>query len=147
MGHTYAANIIHCVFSTKERAPLIPVERQENLCAYLLGIARNMKIKVLAIGGVNDHLHLLIVLPPTRNLAKVMCDLKANSSKWMNETGVPFSWQEGYGAFSVSPSRIADVQRYIRNQAKHHAKRNLEQELTELLAKSGISFEAKYVFG
>jgi hypothetical protein len=76
-----------------------------------------------------------------------MCDLKANSSKWMNETSVHFSWQEGYGAFSVSPSRIADVQRYIRNQEKHHAKRNFEEEFTELLEKSGISYDSKYVLG
>jgi REP element-mobilizing transposase RayT len=147
MSHTYTANIIHCVFSTKERAPLIPPDRQEKLWADVLGIARNMNVKVLAIGGVPDHLHLLIALPPTQNLAKVMCDLKANSSKWLNETGAPFSWQEGYGAFSVSPSRIADVQRYIRNQDKHHKKRNFEQEFTDLLTKSGIPFETKYVFG
>jgi REP element-mobilizing transposase RayT len=147
MGHTYAANFIHCVFSTKDRAPLIPAERQKNLWAYLLGIARNMNVKALAIGGVPDHLHLLIALPPSRNLAKVMCDLKANSSKWMNETGVPFAWQEGYGAFSVSPSRVADVQRYIRSQAEHHTKRNFEQEFVDLLRKSGIPFEEKYVFG
>jgi putative transposase len=147
MSHTYTTNIVHCVFSTKERAPLIPTDRQEKLWAYLLGIASNMKLKILAIGGINDHVHLLISLPPTRKLAKVMCDLKANSSKWLNETGVRFAWQEGYGAFSVSPSRIADVQRYIRNQAEHHKKRNFEQEFIDLLKKSGTPFEGKYVFG
>ena len=147
MSHTYATNIVHCVFSTKERAPLIPQDRQEELWSYLLGIARNMEVKILAIGGVHDHLHLLIALPPKMNLAKVMCELKANSSKWLNESGVRFSWQEGYGAFSVSPSRVADVQRYIRNQAEHHKKRNFEEEFLELLKKSGISFEEEYVFG
>ena len=94
---------------------MIPPDRQEKLWAYVLGIARNMNLKILAIGGVADHLHILLSLPPKMNLAKVMCDLKANSSKWLNESGVNFAWQEGYGAFSVSPSRIADVQRYIRN--------------------------------
>ena len=147
MSHTYTANIVHCVFSTKQRVPMIPTDRQQHLWAYVLGVARNMKIKILAIGGVSDHLHLLLALPPTANLAKVMCDLKANSSKWLNETGRAFAWQEGYAAFSVSPSRVVDVQRYIRNQAEHHKKRNFEQEFVELLRKSGIPFEEKYVFG
>jgi putative transposase len=147
MSHTYTANIVHCVFSTKQRAPMIAADRQEHLWAYLLGIARNLKIKILAIGGVADHLHLLIALPPTMNLAKVMCDLKANSSRWLNETGGHFAWQDGYAAFSVSPSRIGDVQRYIRNQAEHHKKRNFEEEFVDLLRKSGIRFEEKYVLG
>jgi REP element-mobilizing transposase RayT len=147
MSHTYTSNLLHCVFSTKHRAAIIPADRQEHLWAYLLGIARNMKIKILAIGGTSDHLHLLIALPPTMNLAKAMCDMKANSSKWLNEAGLHFAWQEGYGAFSVSPSRVADVQRYIRNQAEHHKKRNFEQEFVDLLRKSGIPFDEQYVFG
>ena len=72
MGHTYTSNFLHCVFSTKQRAAIIPTDRQEHLWAYLLGIARNMKIKILAIGGTSDHPHLLIALPPTMNLAKAM---------------------------------------------------------------------------
>jgi putative transposase len=95
MSHTYSANFVHCVFSTKERALLIPHGRLEELWAYLLGIARNEKVKILAIGGVCDHLHLLISLPPKMNLSKVVC-VKANSSKGMNESGVPFAWQEGF---------------------------------------------------
>jgi len=126
---------------------MIDPERREDLWAYMLGIARNEKIRMLAIGGVADHMHLLIALPPKMNLSKVVCDLKANSSKWMNEKGVRFAWQEGYGAFSVSPSRIVDGQRYIRNQAEHHKKRNFEDEFVDLLRRSGISFEEKYVFG
>ncbi|HXP22867.1 MAG TPA: IS200/IS605 family transposase [Candidatus Sulfotelmatobacter sp.] len=147
MSHTYTANIVHCVFSTKQRAPMIPADRQEHLWAYFLGIARNLKIKILAIGGVADHLHLLIALLPTMNLAKVICDLKANSSRWLNETGGHFAWQDGYAAFSVSPSRIGDVQRYIRNQAEHHKKRNFEEEFVDLLRKSGIPFEEKCALG
>ena len=147
MSHTCSANIVHCVFSTKGRAPMITTEHQEELWAYILGIARNQKIKILAIGGVADHLHLLIALPPKMNLSKVVCDLKANSSRWLNEKGIRLALQEGYGAFSVSPSRISDVQRYIRNQAEHHKKRNFEDEFRDLLNRSGISFEEKYVFG
>jgi putative transposase len=147
MGHTYATNVVHCVFSTKERAPLIPAERQERLWAYLLGIARNMQVPILAIGGVADHLHILISLPPSCNLAKVICDLKANSSRWLNETGVRFSWQEGYGAFSVSPSRIGAVQQYIRGQPEHHKRRNFEEEFLDLLRKSGVPFEPRHALG
>ena len=147
MSHTYTSNLLHCVFSTKQRAAIIPADRQEHLWAYLLGIARNLEIKILAIGGTSDHLHLLFALPPTMNLAKVMCDMKANSSQWVNEASLRFAWQEGYGAFSVSSSRVADVQRHIRNQAEHHKKRNFEQGFVGLLRKSGIPFEEKYVFG
>ena len=138
MSHTYSSNIVHCVFSTKGRASLIADDRREELWAYILGIARNEKLKVLAIGGVADHLHILIALPPKLNLSKVICDLKANSSRWLNEKGIRFAWQEGYGAFSVSPSRIGDVQRYIRNQVEHHKKRNFEEEFRDLLGNPGF---------
>lgn len=125
MSHTYATNIVHCVFSTKERVLSIPENRQQELWAYLPGIARNMEIKILAVGGVRDHLHLLISLPPKMNLAKVMCDLKANSSKWLNESGVDFAWQQGYGAFSVSVfpalTRWANEWRRFRGFRARHA--------------------------
>jgi putative transposase len=147
MSHTYAANLVHCVFSTKAPRPSIPAERQQKLWAYILGIARNTNVAVMAIGGVSDHIHVLISLPPTRNLAKVMCDFKANSSRWLKEPGLQFAWQEGYGAFSVSPSRVADVQPYIRNQSEHHKRRNFEEEFIDLLRKSGIAFDPKYVLG
>ena len=147
MSHTYSANVLHCVFSTKHRAPLIVEDRREKLWAYFLGIARNMNLRVLAIGGVSDHLHVLLALPPTRNLAKVMCDLKANSSRWMNETGASFAWQEGYAAFSVSPSRIAAVQHYIHHQKEHHDKRSFEEEFVALLKGAGIAYEPEHVLG
>jgi putative transposase len=76
MGHTYATNVGHCVFSTKERAPLIPAHRLERLWAYLLGIAGNMNVPILAMGGSTNHVHILLALPPARNLAKVVCDLQ-----------------------------------------------------------------------
>ena len=147
MAHTYSTNIVHCVFSTKGRQRLIPPPRRETLWAYLYGTAHNLGIPVLAIGGITDHIHILISIPPTRNLSKIICDLKANSSRWLNQTGDRFAWQEGYGAFSVSPSRIAVVQHYIRNQADHHKKRNFEEEFLDLLKSSGITFEPQTVFG
>jgi len=112
MGHTYAANLVHIVFSTKDRASTISEQRQSELWAYLQGIARNLKSETLAIGGMPDHVHLLISVPRSIALSGLVMKVKANSSKWM---GVDFAWQEGYGAFSVSPSNIDIVQRYIRS--------------------------------
>jgi len=146
MSHTYTSNLMHCVFSTKGRCDLIPEELQDKLWAYLTGIARNLKIASLAVGGTANHLHLLIGLPATMALADAVGKLKANSSRWMGEHGIEFEWQKGYGAFSVSPSMVGTVKSYIRNQAEHHKKRNFEEEFLVLLRKSGIVFDAGRVF-
>jgi REP element-mobilizing transposase RayT len=116
MSHAYARNYIHVVFSTRQRQKAIPAELQPNLWAYLRGIAKNYQIDLLAIGGVDDHVHLLLALPPKLSLADALRALKANSSKWMNESGQHFSWQDGYGAFSVSTSNLESVRGYIQNQ-------------------------------
>jgi putative transposase len=94
-----------------------------------------------------DHLHILLSLSPTKTLAETVRDLKANSSRFMSESGPQFSWQEGYGAFSVSPSQIPVVKGYIRNQAEHHKMRNFEQEFLALLKKAGVAYDPRYVFG
>ena len=133
MAHTYTTNLVHCVFSTKERARAIPDGRKEKLWAYLYGIAHNLRIDVLAIGGTSDHVHLLLSLPANRQLAETVRDLKANSSRWMSGHGDAFAWQQGYGAFSVSPSQVPVVKRYIRNQEEHHKKRNFDEEFVALL--------------
>ena len=110
MSHTYPQT--SCIaFSAQRRARLIPARTTGRAVGLLLGIARNEKVKILAIGGVRDHLH-ISSLAPKINLSKVICDLKANSSKWMNESGIPFAWQEGYGAFSVSPSALRGTTLY-----------------------------------
>jgi REP element-mobilizing transposase RayT len=144
MAHTYSTNVVHCVFSTKHRRDMIA--DQTKLWGYLSGVARHLKVPLLAIGGIANHVHLLISVPPTQNLAKIMCDLKANSSRWLNENGIPFAWQQGYAAFSVSPSRVAAAQEYIRHQAEHHKKRDFEQEFLDLLRRSGVTFDARDVF-
>jgi REP element-mobilizing transposase RayT len=146
MSHTHAANFVHCVFSTKERRNLIPAEMQERLHAYLIGIADNLGFKILAAGGTSNHVHLLIGLPASLTLAEVMQKLKANSSRWLGENGVRFEWQKGYGAFSVSPSLLATVQAYIRNQGEHHRKRSFEEEFRALLEKSGVAYDAQRLF-
>ena len=119
---------------------------QPKLWSYLAGIGRNHGFLVLANGGIEDHVHLLIQLPPVLALAKAVSLLKANSSRWMGEHGIKFAWQEGYGAFSVSASNLAAVERYIQNQAAHHRKITFEQEFLALLRKHRIDFDPKYVF-
>jgi|SRR5208282_3449835 len=146
MSHTYAANFVHCVFSTKERRDLIPAELQDRLYAYMIGIADNLHFKILAAGGTSNHVHLLIGLPPALTLAEAVQKLKANSSRWLGESGLQFEWQKGYGAFSVSPSLLPTVQAYIRNQAEHHKKRSFEEELLALLKKSGVTYDAEQLF-
>jgi REP-associated tyrosine transposase len=102
----------------------------------------------MIIGGVKDHVHALLLLPPTLPLAKAIQFLKGNSSKWLDETtGNKFSWQEGYAAFSVSASQTAEVVRYIENEAAHHAKKSFEEEFMEFLTKCGVAYDPAHVLG
>ncbi len=144
MAHTYASIFIHCVFSTKDRVPCIPAERVPQLYAYLSGIAQSEGFSLIAAGGTPNHIHLLFALPPPYPLARAVQKLKGSSSRWM---GHDFSWQEGYGAFSVSPSQISVVKRYIHSQEQHHRKRNFEEEFVGLLRNCGIEYDERYVFG
>jgi REP element-mobilizing transposase RayT len=144
MAHTYASIFVHCVFSTKDRRPLISAARAPELYAYLSGIAHGEGFSLIAAGGTANHVHLLIALPAPKTLATAVQKLKGSSSRWM---GRGFSWQEGYGAFSVSPSQIPLAKKYIQNQAEHHSKRTFEQEFVALLRNSGIAYDEQYVFG
>jgi putative transposase len=138
---------VHVVFSTKHRQEIISDQAQPRLWAYMAGICKNHQIIALEIGGTEDHVHLLFHLPPTLALSKAVLLLKSNSSKWMNEAGTLFAWQEGYGAFDVSASNLESVAIYIRNQKEHHRKMSFEDEYVALLNKHGIGFNPKYVFG
>ena len=142
--HTLAANLVHCVFSTKGRTDLI--RDPERTWQYISGIARTKKIPLLAIGGTTNHVHLLLAVPPAMALAKLLQDLKGNSSEWLNETSHGFAWQSGYGAFSVSESRRQAVIDYIGGQEEHHRKWSFEQEFLTLLRNSKIEFDPKYIF-
>ncbi len=144
MSHTYSADFVHCVFSTKERKPTISNDQQGKLWAYLVGIGKNQGIDILATGGTENHVHLLLVLPPTRMLSEVVQKFKGSSSHWM---GTGFAWQQGYGAFSVSPSQVQVVKEYIHNQAEHHRKHTFEDEFVSLLKKCGIEYDPQFVFG
>jgi putative transposase len=108
MAHSFVSNYYHCVFSTKERRKLITPELEERLWPFLGGIARTHKMKALAIGGVEDHVHLLLSLPSTLAIAKAIQFIKGESSKWVHDTFAEhqkFAWQEGYGAFSIGISQ------------------------------------------
>jgi putative transposase len=144
MGHTYASNYVHCVFSTKQRSSLIPRERQSDLYGYMAGIAKSEGFGLLEVGGTANHVHLLILLPATYPLAQAVRKIKGGSSRWM---GTEFAWQEGYGAFSVSPSQVSVVRQYIRSQEEHHGKRSFEEEFVSLLRHCGLEFDKRYVFG
>ncbi len=138
MSHAYARNYLHIVFGTKERRPYIKAHIQTDLWSYLRGIARPYGIEMTAIGGTEDHVHILLLVPPKISAATIVRVLKANSSKWMNESGHLFGWQQGYGSFSVSVSNLNSVVEYIQNQPQHHAYRSFEEEFRALLKKHGI---------
>jgi REP element-mobilizing transposase RayT len=147
MSHTYAQNTLHVVFSTKERRKAIGKGFAPKIHAYIAGICNHHNIFVHAIGGTEDHIHLLIQLPTVLALAKALTTIKANSSKWAHESGHKLGWQEGYGAFSVSASVVPAVIRYIRGQEAHHRKMNFSQEFITLLKKHHIQYDPKFVFG
>jgi len=147
MSHTYAQNVVHIVFSTKDRRPTISKEFQARTWSYIGGICKKLEIFVHAIGGADDHIHLLIQVPPPLSLAKAVLAIKSNSSRWANQQSNGFTWQEGYAAFSVSASRIPAVIRYIRTQEAHHRRMNFEAEFVALLKKHGVEFDPRFVFG
>jgi len=136
MSHTYCSNRLHVIFSTKDRKRRISPEIQPRLWGYIAGIARHHGFEAIKVGGAEDHVHALLVLPPSMPLAKAVQLLKGSSSKHLNETraaGDHFAWQEGYGAFSVSASQTQSVMHYIENQPAHHARRSFEEEFLKFL--------------
>jgi putative transposase len=146
MSHTYIANYVHCIFSTKERQDSISAELQPRLWAYLIGTSKNLVIVPIAIGGTSNHAHLLLGLKPTMPIAEAVQKLKANSSRWIGEHGLSFEWQKGYAAFSVSPSLVESVGSYILRQEEHHRKRTFEEELLSLLRKSNVAHDVDQIF-
>ncbi len=148
MPSTYTSLHVHLVFSTKERVPVISGEWHDRLHAYLGGTVKGLDGVPLAIGGMADHVHLLVGLKSSHRLDYFLRDLKADSSEWVHkEIGQRlFAWQKGYGAFSVSPSNIEGVRRYVLNQEKHHRRKTFQEEYLELLKASGIEFDERYLW-
>jgi len=148
MPHALVNNRVHVVFSTRGRKNLIGKDVQPRLWAFIGGIARKNGFTAIAVGGVENHAHALLALPATMPLAKAMQLIKGGSSKWCNQNlQTQFAWQEGYSGVSVSPSHREAVVRYIANQEKHHQRQAFEDELLELLKKSGTAFDRDNVFG
>jgi REP element-mobilizing transposase RayT len=148
MPSTHLSLHYHLVFSTKDRVPIIVTAWRERLHAYLGGVVRNVEGVPEAIGGVADHVHLLIGLRATARLADVMRDLKAVSSRWVHDEirERAFAWQEGYGAFTVSPSQRKAVREYIARQEEHHRTRTFQEEYIELLQRSGAEYDERYLW-
>jgi REP element-mobilizing transposase RayT len=149
MANTFTSLHYHLIFSTKRREPWILRESEERLWVYLAGIARNIGLKPLLIGGVEDHVHILLGCPPTASISEVMQRIKGGSSGWVKDNLVGcagFSWQDGYGAFSVSKSQLGDVEDYVRNQRQHHMLKTFQEEYRAFLDKHGISYDEKYLW-
>jgi putative transposase len=135
---------IHCVFTTKHRAAWLTPQVRDCLWPYLGGIAREHKMVVRSVGGVADHVHMLVSLPSTMSIAKAMQVMKGNSSKWVSETFPDmreFAWQGGYGAFSIGISGIGATIEYINKQEEHHRGKSFRNEFVLMLRKHGIPFE------
>jgi putative transposase len=141
---------MHCVWSTKERRKLIDEELRERLWPLMGGIARHNGLKAIVIGGVDDHVHLLLSLPGNVPVSKAVQLIKGGSSKWVHDTfstRKDFAWQEGYGAFSVSVSHLEATIAYIETQEEHHRRRTFQEEFIMFLQKHGITYDEKYVWG
>ena len=145
---SYAKLHYHIVFATKGRRPLVTGAVLPRLVKYLGGIVRGSKGKLLEANGPEDHLHLAVMLHPQTAVSDLVCDIKANSSRWVQETFpdmCSFAWQDGYAAFSVSHSALGSVIDYIRNQREHHRKITFKEELIALLNRHEIEFDQRYV--
>ena len=150
MGHSYVSSLFHCVFSTKERRRTIKPDLQDRLWPYLGGIARDHRMKALAIGGVEDHVHILLSMPSTVDIAKALQLIKGGASKWIHEefpSHAHFAWQEGYGAFSIGVSQVDETTRYIHSQADHHRRMTFQEEFLAILARHGIDYDPRHVWG
>ncbi|HMX25385.1 MAG TPA: IS200/IS605 family transposase [Blastocatellia bacterium] len=150
MANTYTSLYYHIVFSTKNRAPWIEPELEDRVWAYVGGIARKNKMTALQIGGIEDHLHALVMAPATMAPSKIAQLLKGDSSLWIH-TEFPalrnFAWQDGYGAFTVSKCAVAEVIRYIQNQRQHHDKKTFQEEYLSFLKKHDVEYDERYVWG
>jgi putative transposase len=149
MSQSLVKNLVHLVYSTKGRERSVPTIHRDRLFAYQAGIFKDWDSLALVIGGIEDHVHALFYLSKNHALKKIVEEVKKGSSKWMKIDGTKnpeFHWQAGYAAFSVSPSNVADVTRYIENQDEHHRKITFQDELCAFLSRHGIEFDERYLW-
>ena len=145
---SYTCLYYHIIFGTVDRRPLITADLRPRLYEYISGIVRSREGKLITIGGVADHVHLLVSLTSKDNIADLLRVVKTNSSKWIHDTFPPhrdFAWQAGYAAFTVSASGVPQVKQYIANQEVHHARTDFKEEYIAFLKRHGVSFDQRYV--
>jgi putative transposase len=150
MANTYVRVIIHYIWSTKGREPLIRPSIEERVWSYIAGIAHQRGMKAIKVGGIEDHVHVVIELAKQVNISEVAKHLKGFSSRWINKEGLtetPFAWQDGFGAYSVSPSHLESLVRYVENQREHHATQSFEDEYLEFLKRYGVAYKPEYLWG
>jgi len=149
MPQSLANVLVHIVFSTKNRAPLIHADIEDSLWRELAAICRTIQCPAHGVGGVSDHVHIVCSLGRTLAFADALREIKADSSKWMKTNGeryAEFAWQSGYGAFSIGQSQLDDVKQYIARQKEHHRKRTFQEEFRELLRRYQVQFDERYVW-
>ena len=149
MAQSLSNVLLHLVFSTKNRHPWIDLEIEEELFKYIAGICRELKCPSHKIGGTDDHIHIACSLSRTMPISKLLEEIKSSSSKWIKTKGdryADFTWQNGYGAFSVGQSQLPDLRHYIGNQREHHRRLSFQDEYRRILAKYGIEFDERYVW-
>jgi len=150
MSHSFVSQYIHCVFSTKNREPWIMPNIRENLYQFMGGIANKNNIKLIAVGGIENHVHILLSFSSDISLSKAVQLIKGGSSYWIHKTFPNmsyFSWQDGYGAFSVGISQINKTKEYIANQEDHHRTQSFQEEFIQFLKKHGIQYNENNVWG
>ncbi len=150
MANTYTALFYHFVFSTKNRVAALRPDIEERVWSYIGGIARNHKMTAIQVGGIEDHIHALVLAPPTIAPFEIAKSLKGESSKWIHETFPDlraFAWQDGYGAFTVSKPNVPSVVSYIQNQRTHHQTQTFQEEYLEFLKKAGVEYDERYLWG
>jgi REP element-mobilizing transposase RayT len=147
MSQSLANILIHAIWSTKERRPLISDDVRAELHGYMAGILKNLESTALSINSVSDHVHILCQLSKNLAACKMLEEVKKSSSKWMKEQSVPqFTWQSGYGVFSVSQSNVDAVRKYIESQAEHHKKRDFKAEFREVCKRYNVAIDERYVW-
>jgi putative transposase len=149
MANTYTSLHYHIVFSTKDREPWITTDIEERVWSYLAGIASQHGMTALRIGGLEDHLHLVVGLPPTTSVSKAVQLLKGNSSRWIRQTFPDlevFRWQDGYGAFTVSTSALPATIAYVERQRASHQTRTFQDEFRALLQRHGVTYDERYLW-
>jgi len=149
MANTYTQLFVHSTFSVRNRLKLILPRFKDELYKYITGIIRNKKHKLYAIGGIEDHIHVLVSMRPDVSVSDMIKDIKMNSTNWINGKRflkTKFGWQEGFGAFTYAKSQVDVVCKYILNQERHHKKITFEEEYRKLLEKFGVVYGEKYLF-